>query len=206
MLLAHQQYYDDQSSFVVYEQYPEDEQLQRDVWSFVFREYEQNQPLPLCDIGDTPWNSVADQPASYATAQEYQDAVEQCQVWTDNRVLNFTEDMLVGKGADQQTTWLIANDDGETIRFNPDNTGAFLDPEDGDFPFNWELVDGQVHLTMTHPSYTGSYEILSITESDGIQFVIKSFWVDTSGEWANPAPNQGEGEVWGYILELVDKH
>ncbi|MGF1734241.1 hypothetical protein [Photobacterium satsumensis] len=206
MLLAHQQYYDNQSSFVVYEQYPEDGQLQSEIWSFVFREYEQNQPLALCDTGDTPWDDEADQPASYATEQEYQDAVQQCQVWTDNRVLKFTEDMLVGKGADQQTTWLIANDDGETIRFNPDNTGAFLDPEDGDFPFNWALVDGQVHLTMTHPSYAGSSEILSVIESDGIQFVIKSFWVDTSGEWANPAPNQGEGEVWGYILELVDKH
>ncbi|MGR5066059.1 hypothetical protein [Photobacterium sp. DNB22_13_2] len=205
MLLAHQQYYDDQSSFVVYEQYSEDGQLHSEIWSFVFREYEQNQALPTCDLGDTPWDDDADQPASYATEQEYQAAVQQCQVMTDNRVLKFTEDMLVGKGADQQTTWLMANDDGETIRFKPDNTGAFLDPEDGDFPFNWELIEGQVYLAMTHPEYEDSYEILSITESDGIQFAIKSFWVDTSGEWTNPPPNQGEGEVWGYTLELVDK-
>ncbi|MDV5167389.1 hypothetical protein [Photobacterium rosenbergii] len=206
MLLAHQQFYDNQSSFVVYEQYLEDDELQRDIWSFVFREYEQGQPLSMCEKGDTPWNDAEDQPASYATEQDYQDAVQQCLVWTDNRMLKFTEDMLIGKNADEETIWRITTDeDGETIRFSPDHTGAFIDPEDGDFPFDWQLVDGQVRITITHQDYIGSSEILAITESDGIQFVIKSFWIDTSGEWINPPPVEGEGEILGYILELESK-
>ncbi|WP_052260871.1 hypothetical protein [Photobacterium gaetbulicola] len=206
MLLAHQQFYDDQSSFVVYEQYTDGAQNHSDIWSFVFREYEQNQPLSVCNTGNTPWNDELDQPPGYADVQAYQASVQQCQVLTDNRALKFTEDMLVGKEGDQQTTWRITTDgDGENIRFNPNRTGAFVDPEDGEFPFDWQLVDGQVHLTITHPDYIGSSEIISITESDGIQFVLKSFWIDTSGEWANPAPEEGEGEIWGYIIELVDK-
>ncbi|MCW8329891.1 hypothetical protein MD588_13855 [Photobacterium sp. SDRW27] len=215
MLLANLLYSDDQSSFVTYDVYQEDNELIREVWSFVFREYD-DEAIMGCKEGDSSWSEENDQPSSFNRISDYYDAVEQCLVKTDDRVLKFTEDMLVGKN-DKTSLWSITvfngyDNDGnpiyeedEQIRFSPDRTGAFVDAEDGDFGFNWEITDGQLVLSLTHNEYLGSSEVVSLVETDGEYFAAKSFWIDTSGEWSNPAPAEGEGEIFGYILKQISK-
>ena len=215
MLLANLLYSDDQSSFIIYDVYQEDGQWIKDVWSIVFREYE-GKEITECNEGNSPWNSELDQPAAYNRIADYYEAVDNCRVRTDDQVLTFTEDMLVGNN-DKSSTWALLYTEGtdeqgapvyveeERIRFDPNNKGAFVDAEDGEFGFDWQIDDGRLLLSITHQDYVGSTENLSIVESDGEYFSVKTFWIDTSGEWANPAPAEGEGEVSSLLFKQVSK-
>ncbi|ELR65617.1 hypothetical protein C942_00700 [Photobacterium marinum] len=213
MLLANLLFSDEQSSFVTYDVYQEDGAWVRDIWSFVFREYEE--PITECQTGNTPWDEANDQPSAYKRIADFYDAVSQCQVKTDDKLLQFTEDMLVGS-QNKTSTWslmFLQSNEGETpsyvedeqLRFNPDHTGAFIDAEDGEFAFNWQINEGHLILNMTHSEYVGSTETMSIVETDGEYFSVKSFWIDTSGEWDNPAPQEGEGEILSLIFKQISK-
>jgi hypothetical protein len=215
MILANLLYSDDQSSFVVYDVYQDDDQWVKEVWSLVFREYEGNK-ITECNEGNSPWNSELDQPSAFNVIDDYYAATESCRVRTDDQTLKFTEDMLVGKN-DKSSIWALLNTEGtneqgepiykedERLRFDPNNKGAFVDAEDGEFGFDWQIDDGQLLLSITHQDYAGSTEKMSIVETDGEYFSVKTFWIDTSGEWANPAPAEGEGELTSLIFKQISK-
>ncbi|NBI52980.1 hypothetical protein [Photobacterium alginatilyticum] len=215
MILANLLYSDDQSSFVVYDVYQDDGQWVKEVWSLVFREYEGNK-ITECNEGNSPWNSELDQPSAFNVIDDYYAATESCRVRTDDQTLKFTEDMLVGKN-DKSSIWALLNTEGtneqgepiykedERLRFDPNNKGAFVDAEDGEFGFDWQIDDGQLLLSITHQDYAGSTEKMSIVETDGEYFSVKTFWIDTSGEWANPAPAEGEGELTSLIFKQISK-
>lgn len=197
MTLAHLKFLDapvegtDQSSFVVYEQVSSPDEST--VWSFVFREYDQSRPFTACEQGDSPWDQVNDQPSTFATNNDFEEAVEQCQYTTDGQVLKFTEAMISG------TQWTL--DEDETYSFNADHSGLWAEDSDT-ASFTWE-INNEGYLVLQDDSGQAT-DTLVLTASNGLLYSVKGYWRPTdygAVGWNNPAPNEaGLGEIWSGIL------
>ncbi|PSW06842.1 hypothetical protein [Photobacterium lipolyticum] len=166
--------------------------------------------INACYTGDSAWDDVKEQPAPpYSTSTEYDAAVANC----TSSPLPFTSDILTNGGS--SATWIIgeiktingtrAFMEDENIRFDNGGYGAFIDDEDGDFPFNWTLNnDGVLSLDITHPKYDANKDMWTLLQHDDANdsLSVKSFWQDLT-EW-DPIPAAEEGEILGLVMTLSD--
>jgi len=162
-------------------------------------------PIEDCNIDNSPWDNVNDQPASFNSLVEYNDAITACGGASET---TFTEQLLTGKNLNQTSEWVLGETinnefiEDERMRFYPGGTGAFIDAEDGQFSFNWSISNGQLHLDITAELYVGSQNIDTIVEFNGGDYYsVKSFWRDISGD-EYPAPAEGQGEITSQIMKL----
>ena len=98
--------------------------------------------------------------------------------------------------------WLYPD---ENIRFNADGTGAFIDAEDGEFPFDWTITnDGVLSIDITHQKYDANQDTWTLLEQDEANgyYSVKSFYQDFT-EWV-PAPTAEEGEILSFVMKLAD--
>ncbi|GLS92021.1 hypothetical protein GCM10007916_30910 [Psychromonas marina] len=162
-------------------------------------------PLMDCNIDNSPWDDINDQPASFNSLAEYNDAVTACGGASETI---FTAALLTGENLDQTSEWILGETinnefiEDERIRFYPGGTGAFIDAEDGQFSFNWSISDGQLHLEITAALYAGSQNIDTIVDFNGGDYYsVKSFWRDVSGE-DYTAPAEGQGEITSQLMKF----
>ncbi|NVC61522.1 hypothetical protein FC652_00080 [Vibrio sp. 05-20-BW147] len=160
-----------------------------------------------CDTGNTPWDEPNDKPVYYESFEAYQTAVAQCKAQMgDGSVL--TAELMAGTDSGRSAYWAVgyyeyidqqrAFTADEWLYFNPQGTGAFVDAEDGEFPFNWAIENGQLRIDVTHADYVGSYEISELINSDTTDLSLKSFWHST--EWSDV--NAGEGEILDQVYRF----
>ncbi|EIJ0968866.1 hypothetical protein LH716_001876 [Vibrio vulnificus] len=160
-----------------------------------------------CDTGNTPWDEPNDKPVYYESFEAYQAAVAQCKAQMgDGSVL--TAELMAGTDSGKSAYWAAGYYEyvdqqrvftaDEWLYFNPQGTGAFVDAEDGEFPFNWAIENGQLRIDVTHADYVGSYEISELINSDATDLSLKSFWHST--EWSDV--NAGEGEILDQVYRF----
>ncbi|UPQ89392.1 hypothetical protein [Vibrio sinaloensis] len=152
-----------------------------------------------CDLANTPWDDANDKPESYATTQDYRDALASCylQIGDGSKL---TADLMAGINPNVRGNWLVGHYaevngeqtfvEEEKVYFKPNGEGAFVDAEDGEFGFTWYVVDGRLTIDVTHPAYTGSYELNELINSGSSDLSFKTFWYDTT--WSDVSPGQGE--------------
>lgn len=160
-----------------------------------------------CSVQNSPWDEDNDKPAAYGTLQDYDSALVSCyQQMGDGSKLN--AELLAGINPNVRGNWLVghyADSNGqrifveeEQVYFKPNGEGAFVDAQDGEFGFTWYVVDGRLTIEVTHPEYTGSYELNELINSGSSDLSFKTFWYDIT--W--PDVSSGQGEILDQIYRF----
>ncbi|UGA53926.1 hypothetical protein [Vibrio sp. VB16] len=155
-----------------------------------------------CDNGNTDWDDTFEQPSPFATVTDFDASVTACGLTATEQTGAFTSTILTSV-----TTWTIneletvngttAVFPDEKIQFSDTMNGAFVDDEDGSFPFSWQVDNGLVSIVLNDLTDTASGK-WALIETDNNNYSVKVFWQES--EWTNPAPNPDEGEISSFIL------
>ncbi|MFA0350181.1 hypothetical protein AB4486_25130, partial [Vibrio sp. 10N.222.55.C6] len=88
----------------------------------------------------------------------------------------------------------------EEVVFHSNGTGYF-DDDEGLFGFDWVILNGEVTLTITEEEFIGAKDTWNKVDQDGEYITTKSFWSDPT--WSNPAPAEGEAEIFSGVMRFV---
>lgn len=181
-----------------------------EIWTYIATRSNPLNSLVVCETGDSQTTNDSEVPVSgtEGTQATYEQAVAGClNIGEGEHTPQFTESTLQGnalQSISSPTEYMIFfdTDSNNNAKFEGQfrNTDA-NNPEVVNF--EWSIVDGQLSIDASTEQVTIT-EISSITQTNGLEFDIKSF--SQQSDWVVNVDymTDGEGKIWSDAYKVVD--
>ncbi|USD66131.1 hypothetical protein [Vibrio sp. SCSIO 43136] len=171
-----------------------------EIWYTTVNDFTPFSDVQSCGTNDSDWDDENERPVTFTTYSAFESALTSC-VDTTERYAKFSADDFL----DREVVLEIPD---ERLTFNTDKSGTLVSLSEstgaveGTYNFTWSIEDADKGVVKLVISYTDdnnvaqtATEYLAITDTDGVDFAIKGFWMNSAWESESDFTTGG-GEIF----------